>query len=390
MKQTKFSGRHLGFLVTAFAVVGLLAAPLTTAFAATATSRSVELSSSSLGATNVQYKLSFTTGTAAAGAAVIYFCNNSPLKGAACTAPTGFTAASATVSTPFSKVGSTANRIEVSGTFGASEDIELELAGITNPTVASVTEPLYVRVVTYASPGDATGTTATALGLNQVDDGSMAIAITPTIGVSGDVLETLTFCVSGGTQADKEVSPIGDGCTGTLTAPTLKLGTDAGGIVSLQPGTVSEGKIFTQISTNAAKGAIVRLKSSAVGCGGLLRAGAASACDIAPAQQTGIVAGDAKFGVKTAASTDGAGARGLYQPYGTLAANAYYSNDTFSMRYVDANDGVTSPFGDRFLETAEAPANNKNMALTFGVAASNNTPAGNYSADLSLIAVGTF
>lgn len=60
------------------------------------------------------------------------------------------------------------------------------------------------------------------------------------------------------------------------------------------------------------------------------------------------------------------------------------------MRYVDANDGVTSPFGDRFLETAEAPANNKNMALTFGVAASNNTPAGNYSADLSLIAVGTF
>ena len=111
MKQTKFSGRHLGFLVTAFAVVGLLAAPLTTAFAATATNRSVELSSSSLGATNVQYKLSFTTGTAAAGAAVIYFCNNSPLKGAACTAPTGFTAASATVSTPFSKVGSTANRI---------------------------------------------------------------------------------------------------------------------------------------------------------------------------------------------------------------------------------------------------------------------------------------
>ena len=390
MKQTKFSGRHLGFLVTAFAMVGLLAAPLTTAFAATATNRSVELSSSSLGATNVQYKVSFTTGSAPAGAAVIYFCNNSPLKGQACTEPTGFTAASATVASPFNLVNSSANRIEISGTFAASTNIVLDLGGITNPTVASVTEPLYARVVTYTAPANATGTTATALGTNQVDDGSMAIAITPTIGVSGDVLETLTFCVSGGTAGDKDVSPIGDGCTGTLTAPTLKLGTDAGGIVSLQPGTVSEGKIFTQISTNAAKGAIVRLKSSAVGCGGLLRAGAISACDIAPAQQTGIVAGDAKFGVKTAASTDGAGALGLYQPYGTLAANAYYSNDTFSMRYVDANDGVTSPFGDRFLETAEAPANNKNMALTFGAAASNNTPAGNYSADLSLIAVGTF
>ena len=390
MKQTKFSGRHLGFLVTAFAMVGLLAAPLTTAFAATATNRSVELSSSSLGATNVQYKVSFTTGSAPAGAAVIYFCKNSPLKGQACTEPTGFTAASATVASPFNLVNSSANRIEISGTFAASTNIVLDLGGITNPTVASVTEPLYARVVTYTAPANATGTTATALGTNQVDDGSMAIAITPTIGVSGDVLETLTFCVSGGTALDPEISPIGDGCTGTLTAPTLKLGTDAGGIVSLQPGTVSEGKIFTQISTNAAKGAIVRLKSNAVGCGGLLRAGAASACDIAPAQQTGIAAGDAKFGVKTADSTDGTGARGLYQPYGTLATTAYYSKDTFSMRYVDANDGVTSPFGDRFLETAEAPANNKNMALTFGVAASNNTPAGAYSADLSLIAVGTF
>lgn len=390
MKIAKFSGRHLGFLVTAFTMVGLLAAPLTTAFAANVTDRSVTLSSSSVGATGVQYTVSFTTGTAAAGAAVIYFCNNSPLKGQACTSPTGFTAASATVAAPFTKVNSTANRIELTGTFAASTAVEIELGGITNPSVASVAEPLYARVVTYAAAGDATGTTATALGSNQVDDGGMAIAITPTIGISGDVLETLTFCVSGGTIADPEVSPIGDGCTGTLTAPTLKLGTDTGGIVSLQPGVVSEGKIFTQISTNASKGAVVRLKSNAVGCGGLLRAGSPAACDIAPAQNTDIVAGDAKFGVKTATATDGTGATGLYQPYGTLASTPYYSNGAYAMRYVDATDGVTSAFGDRFLETAEAPANNKSMALTFGVAASNNTPAGAYSADLSLIAVGTF
>jgi hypothetical protein len=60
------------------------------------------------------------------------------------------------------------------------------------------------------------------------------------------------------------------------------------------------------------------------------------------------------------------------------------------MRYVDATDGVTSPFGDRFLETAGGPANNKNMMLTFGVGTSNSTPAGTYSANLNLIAVGTF
>jgi hypothetical protein len=43
-----------------------------------------------------------------------------------------------------------------------------------------------------------------------------------------------------------------------------------------------------------------------------------------------------------------------------------------------------------FLETAGGPANNKNMMLTFGVGTSNSTPAGTYSTNLNLIAVGTF
>ena len=389
MKQTKFSTRHAGFLVAAFVMVASLAAPLTTAFAATATDRSVTLSSTSINATGVKYDVEFTTGPAAAGAMVIYFCNNSPLKGLACNTPTGFTAANATVASPFTKVNSTANRIELTGTFAANTPVKVELGNIQNPSVPFETAPLFARIVTYAAGGDATDTTATALGTNQVDDGSMSIAIHQNINVSGVVLETLTFCVSGGVSGDEDTSPIGDGCSGTLLAPTLKLGDETTG---LEPGTVSEGYIHTQISTNASKGAIVRLKSDATNCGGLLRAGAPSACDIAPALQTGIADGEAKFGVKTAAATDGTGATGLYQPYGTSAEtpNPYYSNGAYAMRYVDATDGVTSPFGDRFLETAGGPANNKNMMLTFGVGTSNSTPAGTYSTNLNLIAVGTF
>lgn len=52
--------------------------------------------------------------------------------------------------------------------------------------------------------------------------------------------------------------------------------------------------------------------------------------------------------------------------------------------------GVTSTYGDQFLTTSGAPALNKNMTLTFGASAANNTPAGSYSADLSLIATGKF
>lgn len=392
MKQTKFSGRHASFLVMAFAMVASLAVPLTTAFAATATNRSVTLSSSSVSAGNVQYNVKFKTGSVAAGAMVIYFCNNTPLKGLDCDQPADFSAENATAALPFTKVASTANRIELSGEFGANTEVSVALGGITNPSVPSTDTPLYARIVTYATAGDATGTTATALGSNQVDDGSMTIAITPTIGVSGTVLETLTFCVSGGTTADPAVSPIEDGCTGSLTAPTLVLGKKVGDVTSLQAGVRSEGKIYTQISTNAASGAVVRLKSSATNCGGLLRAGAPSACDIAPAQNTGIDPEEnvAKFGVQTSTATDGTGANGDYRPYDDGENGPYYSNEAYALRYVDANEGVTSAFGDPFLDTNNAPANNKNMALTFGVTVANNTPAGTYSADLSLIAVGKF
>jgi hypothetical protein len=159
-----------------------------------------------------------------------------------------------------------------------------------------------------------------------------------------------------------------------------------GGVISLNSASVYTGTINTQISTNAVSGAVISLKSSAVGCGGLINSSNTSGCFIKPALQTGIANGEAKFGVKTAADNVDA-------TNGTVRAvpSSGYNDTTFALNWVTGDaTGVTSTYGDPILDTDSKPANNRNMALTFGASASNQTPAGNYSADLSLIATGKF
>src|SRR5690606_34965711 len=172
--------------------------------------------------------------------------------------------------------------------------------------------------------------------------------------------------------------------------PVLKLGEEVGGAIVLVPGQLSEGSIYTQVSTNAAKGVVVRLKSSATGCGGLIRIGEPEACDILPALGQGVSAeaNAARFGVKLGEATDvGENPVGIFR----AAAGALYGSSSYALNYAaDEESGVTSVFGDPLLDTAGAPASNQNMELIFGVAISNTTPAGTYSTDISLIATGRF
>lgn len=378
----------LAALVVATLGQGLLPA---LASADAITVRSVALSSASTSASNVSYTVNFTTSAkAAAGAFVIQFCSNTPLMGETCDAPSGMNAAGATTSggaTISTNTAATANKVVVDDTMATSTAVSVELAGITNPSAAG---PLYARIATYAddtaaasysTDGTTTGTT--------IDEGNVAISITDTVAVSGAVLESMTFCVAGGASA------IAANCNGGnyagLTAPTLKLGNDDGnGVVSLSSANLSTAPLQTQISTNATSGAVISLKSSAAACGGLTLAGSPSSqtnCYIKPSTSSGFTAGSAFFGVKTAAAdTD---ANGTIQPHGTYGASNYYMG--FDATHPTApENGVTSAYGDPILDTDGAPANNKNMQLTFGASVANNTPAGNYSADLSLIATGTF
>jgi hypothetical protein len=377
MNSIKLYKRQAGRFVAAATVLFAMFVPAL-ASAAQVTERSIALSNSSASATGVSYTVNFTA-VQAAGAFVVDFCSDSPVLGQTCTAPTGFNAtAAASTTSGFTSVTGATSKVTVTGTINASDVVSVAITGITNPSTAG---PLYARIVTYANGTDAAGYTSAdpdAVGVHK-DDGGVAVSITPTIGVSGAVLESMTFCVSS--------AAITDNCV-TTSAPTLKIGEIVGSTQALDAAHVSTGDIYTQLSTNASNGAVVNLKSSATSCGGLINSSKPTGCYILPALGSDITAGQAKFGVKTATATNLDGnSNGALQP----VTGSGYSNSAYALNYVAGNaTGVTSTYGDPFIDTNGAPANGKNMKLTFGASVSNSTPAGLYSADLSLVATGKF
>ena len=362
--------RQIGLFAAAGALLLAVILP-TIVGAAQLTERSVAVSSASKGADGVSYEFKFKSAGAAEGT-IIDFCEENPIVGQACSGPAGFSVSAATGT---GVVALDSNTLEVTQAITAAQNVTIQVAGVSNPDAVG---PFYARIVTYSADNLDNYVAADNLGTGTVDQGGASIIITDTIGVSGAVLESMTFCVSG-------ANTIADGCVSGVTPPTLKLGQAVGSAFALTPGVVSEGSIYTQISTNSSTGAVVSLKSSTIGCGGLVRAGATN-CDIDPSMDTDVLGTDntAKFGVKTTAATGGTG---TFQP----AQGSIYVPSAFKMNWVvgDAT-GVTSTFGDAFLDTAGAPATNKKMTLTFGASVTNETPAGLYSADLSLIATGKF
>lgn len=369
--------RSAYFIAAAVLAVAVIVPGLVSA--SQVTERSIALSSSSADASAVTYQVNFTVpgSSGGQGAFGITFCSNSPDADTTCVAPTGLdTSAATSATTGFTTVTHpTANTVIVAGTLAASANISVNIDAMHNPTASG---PLYARIATYADAATATSDLATG-GHNGVDNGGIAMSITPTIGVSGAVLESMTFCVAS--------AVITQDCANAATnLPTLRLGEVVGDTTALTPSAISTGTLYTQISTNAATGAVIYLKS-ANDCGGLKRVGAA-VCDIAPALTSDFTAGTAKFGVKTGTA---AATVGDLNANGTIQAAGVYSNSAYAFNYI-ANDltGVTSPMGDLFLNTNSLPVNNQNMPFTFGASVSNATPAGNYATSLSMIATGKF
>jgi len=362
------------------------------ASAAQVTTRSIEMSSSATTASGVTYKVNFTP-VSNAVAVVIDFCGNSPLVGETCAAPAGLdvkTSSPSTISGFTKDAASTANKLVLtSGTITATTNPAITVTGVVNPNTAGV---FYARIITYGSNAGAQAYDSSTTGSNNpgthVDDGAVALSATDKIAVSGAVLESLIFCASGGDIT-------AGSCGGTLTPPTVKLGTTIGNETVLDALTTYQGTIYTQISTNASSGAIVSLKSNANGCGGLVRAGSANntvGCGIGPAGTGGAnLDGQAKFGVKLGTAVGVGTNTGTVRAF-DAGSGAFYDSSNYKLKYnaTDESDGVTSTYGDPILDTNGAPVNNMNMPLTFGASAANNTPAGRYSADLSLIATGKF
>lgn len=383
MSSFRIFDRRVGIVAAAFALLLSAVVPVF-ASAAQITERSVALSSSIKSATGVEYAFTFTATDGAAGAVVVQFCDNTPLIGEFCDAPAGMNAAAATAVSGATIDSASANQVVVTKDLAAGANT-FTLGTITNPNTAGA---LYARVLTYA---DATAAanyvvdeSSSALG-SPADQGSIALSITEGVNVSAAVLESMTFCVVGG-QAP------GASCdlTGT-TAPTLELGEDTGETIALSSSALSTGTIYTQISTNAAGGAIVSLKNNAA-CGGLKRAAPVTDCDIAPAGTTGTAAAnEAEFGVRLAAAA-GTGVAPFSGAYNVAtASSAIYDDTNYRMNWVSGNaTGVSSTYGDPILDTDGAPVSNMGLGLVFGASITNNTPAGKYAAELSLIATGTF
>ncbi|AKM80502.1 TPA: hypothetical protein DDX46_04165 [Candidatus Saccharibacteria bacterium] len=378
MNSIKLLDRRVGYFAMAMALLLAFTLP-TFVGAAQVTERSVALSSSSKSAKNVTYKVKFTA-AAAATSFVLDFCSNSPAIGQICDAPVGFKSDTAeTDDSGYAILAQTATKLVITKSIAANDVIDVELTGIDNPTAAG---PLYARIVTYSNNTSAQAYASTVLGPDVVDQGGVAMSITETVGVSGAVLESMVFCV-----ASKTITAnCGDAAA---NPPVLKLGepvSEGSDTLALNASTVSTGNIFTQISTNAVNGAVVSLKSNTP-CGGMNRVGLTT-CDIAPALQTGVALGQAKFGVTATALADTG-----TSPIGNLRIfpGSGYSDSAYALNFAQDNQtGVTSTFGDPFLDTENAPVNGKNMQLTFGASVNQNTPAGLYSTDLRLIATGKF
>ena len=385
MNSLRVFNRQAGFVIAIAALLLALVVP-TLANAAQVTDRSIALGSSAKDATNVSYTVNFKAASDNTGAFLLDFCNNSPIIGETCTAPTGLDLTNVATSTSgYSLSNKTANSVIVTITtpINAGGSVtDLVLDGIDNPTV---TGPMYARIVSYDNATDAGSYVANAQpGTGYKDQAGVALYITDTIGVSAAVKESMTFCVSGQT--------ITANCASAGShAPVLELGETSGTTKALSSTAISTGDIFTQISTNAASGAIVSLKSSADGCGGLINSSEPTGCYIKPALQTGLTAGQAKFGVIVNADTDPSDNGVVPDGHYSIRTGSGYDAAAYALNWASNNQtGVTSVFGDPILDTQGAPANNKNVKLTFGASVSNSTPAGKYAADLSLIATGQF
>lgn len=369
MRRIVAAGALLAATVVPAALPGLVSA-------ATLTERSVAMTSASKGATGVSYTVSFKAAQDATGAFIVDFCTDS-VVGTACTTPAGLnvTTPTTTGSDTVSAIDANTVKVVLATPVDTDGQVTVTLGGLTNPTNAG---SIYARIVSYTD-GTSAGSNDSETPGTHLDEGSVALSINDNFSVGGSVLESLVFCASAPYQA---ANPIGSGCTGThLTTPNVSLGTN--GILS---STLSEGTIYSQISTNAAHGAVVNLKSSTVGCGGLMLEGAsgAAACGITPVATTPATIADnaAKFGLKLG---------GLTATTGTVAASGNYGTSNYFMNYINGDaTGVTSTYGDPIYNTDGKPVNNGSVDLTFGANISNVTPAGNYKASLSLIATGTF
>lgn len=385
--------------------------------------------------TAVKYRVSFTA-AAQAGSLVIDFCggSSSPIIGDNCTAPVGMVTSSATLNASaitgqvstgngWSLSSPSAGQIKLSNASSPTNDIVagdqvFEISAITNPSAVGT---FYARLYTYAGSAFGGYTGPTSVGNNVVDYGGFALSTVNTITITARVQESLTFCV---TKADPASWTTTHGCDDPVVGqasnyPALTLGHTSGpGTPVLDPSQVDQQTIYSQLSTNANNGVVVNMRNSNSACGGL-SADAGTTCAIpavtgtttTPYTAGPIAAGTAAFGLYVGDGVpDGVGGTGNLPAtaayhnaaHSTVPTDLWYGMDTSTAEAASSSvltpnvpnsrslsGNVTGTYGST-LAYSNAPLAHVNTTYVFAATASLTTPAGIYTANLTMIATGTF
>jgi hypothetical protein len=349
--------------------------------------REITISSSRVSATSISYRVAFEPASAYTVRGIIVdFCEgaDTPIIGdTSCDAPAGFTVGTPTVNVSPGDSGYTdlggswTNTAQNSGrtlrmvnstgvALSTGTRYAFTLTTATNPSTLGT---YYARIVTYTSHnGDILSYAPGTEGSTDARDyGGIALSTVSLINIQAKVQETLIFCVS---EADPD-----PGCTNTTT-PALTLGHGANEVLD---NTATDTDVaYMQASTNAQSGVNVRMKNSNA-CGGLSRNGGTT-CEIAArgASAATIPAGTTAF-------------FGMYVTPGSgmTAATPYNGGTTQYGMDTTAGTGVTSTYGS-LIASSTAPLANIESTLTYAATATVTTPAGLYSADMTVLATGTF
>jgi hypothetical protein len=450
---------YLGTLKRALAVmaavpvglilIGSAIVPAVSAVGAQVQTRKIVMSDNRVGTaggTNVRYDVYANVGSIhSLEGIVIDFCDgtNSPIIGTTCTKPTGLNlgtptfTADTTTATAIDTTTWTAATINTGRTFalttttpvttaltGANSLIHFTITGVTNPTPLSSNGTFYARILTYTSDSVALTYTDTDPKA-YVDYGGFALSVTNPVSITARVQETLTYCVSGTDMSGVttyDASATGTSCAAASTpAFVLGHGTDPT-TYTIDNSEVDTAKAYTQISTNASQGAVVRMKNFNTCTNGGLSSNGGTVCNINGLVGTGtpsgsvasaMVPGTTAFGVFVSA---GATTTGVTTSGGAYVPDANYNDGTHvteptastvtvssvssiyyspnpTLYYGDDQDvtsGVGTTYGDIVATTSGAPCSQMNNHIVFGVTAGLTVPAGIYTANIDFIATGTF
>lgn len=340
--------------------------------------RSIELSSAAPSQTGVTYSITFDVASDYSMQGIIVdFCDGvtgSPIIGSSnCSLPGGDMVVGTTIDSMTVEGGSdiaadwsattingghTLSLTNATGTAVTNgQTVNIAVSGFTNTSAVGT---FYARILTYDTSSISTYTSNSPLSYN--DHGGVALSINPLIGVSATVQETLMFCVRG-------VNPDTQ-CTGGVDAPNITLG--EGDPAVLQTNQASTGSVYYQVSTNAALGVTVRMK------GATLTSGSNTINPLGPAAigLTGEGFGFRVFGATSPAGTEGTLSE--EPPYNGAANNWAFDETNLSDTYGQAIASSTGPVYD------------VNKQIEFAARAAGSTPAGVYTTDLSMVAVGRY